>query len=275
MKGYELLDSGLGKKLERFGSYILERPCAQAVWKPSQSLQTWKQAHLAFSRHPEERWDKRQKIPQDWIIEVEEVLLKIAPTDFGHVGFFPEHARFFSPMCQKVKKESHILNLFAYTGAASLYLAKKEMQVCHLDASKTTVAWAKENAQHNSIDSIRWIIDDALKFLQREQKRGRKYQGILMDPPTYGRGFQGEIFKIEEHLPLLIELCSSLLDMDSPGFFLLTCHTPGYTPLVLQNLLAQNLLFRKKGGKIELGEMQIESSVNLPAGSFIFWSWNG
>ncbi|HNA61919.1 MAG TPA: class I SAM-dependent methyltransferase [Rhabdochlamydiaceae bacterium] len=262
---YELLDSGNQNKLEKFGDYTLIRPCSQAVWKPVLDAKAWKEADGVFTREPHNKWVAQPPLPSEWNIELEGVKFKLMPTDFGHVGIFPEHAQLWRWMKGKIDKKTSILNLFAYTGGASLYAAKLGAEVCHVDASKTTVAWARENAALNNIATVRWIIDDVIKFLRRELKRGSRYDGIILDPPTFGRGSQGEVFKIEKDLPVILDLCFQLLS-DDPRFVMLSCHTLGLTPLVLHHLLSQ-----AREGKIEMGEMVIPGPLDLTSGSYARW----
>lgn len=267
---YQLLDSGNESKLEQFGDYVLARPCSQAVWKPSLSKKEWQEADALFSREPSNRWTAHPPLPMSWNMKFDEIQFKLIPTEFGHVGVFPEHALLWKWMKQKLKKGSSVLNLFAYTGGATLAAAQAGALVCHVDASKTTVAWARENAALNNLQQspIRWIIDDAVKFLGREVRRGVRYDGIILDPPTFGRGSKGEVFKIEKDLPAILDLCFQLLS-DHPLFVILSSHTPGYTPLVLHHLLIQASEGRK--GTIEMGEMVIPGPLDLTSGTYARW----
>ncbi|MDX8430695.1 MAG: class I SAM-dependent methyltransferase [Candidatus Algichlamydia australiensis] len=265
---YSLLDSGNEEKLERFGDYTLVRPSSAAVWGPSDS-KLWKSADAHFTRTPANKWANREKLPPTWKIELSGLTFKIEPSDFGHLGIFPEHEMHWQWMEKVLKgKKANVLNLFAYTGAATLAAARSGASVCHLDASKPMVDWARTNADLNHLADrpVRWIVDDVMKFLRREVRRNRKYDAIVLDPPTFGRGPNGELFKIEKEIGPLLELCKELLS-DTPLFVLLTCHTPGYTPTVLQNLLSQNF----SHGRIEAGETLIQSKISLPAGAFARW----
>jgi 23S rRNA (cytosine1962-C5)-methyltransferase len=265
MKNYQLLDSGDGHKLERFGEYTLLRPCAQAVWRPMLK----QSADALFTR--EEKWVYHKKLPKTWTATHGGVEFKIDPTDFGHLGLFPEHADLWEWMRPLVKKGSRILNLFAYSGGVTLAAAQQGAEVCHLDASKGMVEWARENATLNHLQKapIRWIVDDALKFLRREKKRESFYDGIILDPPTFGRGSQGEVFKIERDILPLLELCNELLTK-KPLFVIFSCHTPGFTPLCMRHLIEQTL----PKGKIEVGEMALhsEGALPIPSGSFAKWT---
>lgn len=265
MKEYQLLDSGDGQKWERFGEYILQRPCTQAVWRPTLKIKV----DGTFNR--EERWVHDKKLPKMWTVMHGGVEFQIAPTEFGHLGVFPEHADLWEAMRPLIKKGSRILNLFAYSGGVTLAAAQEGAEVCHLDASKGMVDWARENAKLNRLEKapIRWIIDDALKFLKREEKRGSFYDGIILDPPTFGRGSKGEVFKIERDIMPLLEACSQLLSK-KPLFVILSCHTPGFTPLTLRHLLGQTM----PRGAIEVGEMALHSpgAISIPSGSFARWT---
>jgi 23S rRNA (cytosine1962-C5)-methyltransferase len=262
MDTYELIDSGDGKKWEKFGSFILCRPCPQAVWRPQKRVEP----DATFSRENGNQWTFRTKLPKSWDILVRGVRMKISPTDFGHLGVFPEHAALWDWMRPLLRKGDRVLNLFAYSGGATLAAAQEGAEVCHLDASKGMVDWARENSALNHLTGapIRWIVDDALKFLNREEKRGSRYSGIILDPPTFGRGGQGEVFKIEDEILNLLGRCKNVLS-ESPKFVIFSCHTPGFTPIVLEHLLTQ--VFGKKG---EAGEMLLSSpsTFSIPSGAF-------
>ncbi len=265
---YQLLDSGLEQKLEQFGQFVLSRPCSQAVWKPVLGAPDWKKANAVFTREPANRWVAIPPLPASWVVEHEGIRFKLMPTEFGHVGMFPEHALLWTWMKERIKKGSQILNLFAYTGGVTLAAAQAGAEVCHVDASKTTVAWARENCALNGLEKapIRWIVDDVIKFLLREVRRGRLYDGIILDPPTFGRGSKGEVFKIEKDLSEILRLCFSLLSKD-PSFVILSSHTPGYTPLVLRHLLKQ----ARQDGEIEMGELVIPGPLELTSGTYARW----
>lgn len=265
---YQLIDSGNGWKLERFGKIVLVRPAMQALYKPHFGKEVWAKAHAHFSREKKSGWEIYHPIPPSWNISVGGVSLKLKRTDFGHLGFFPEHTSLWPWMQGFALEGKRILNLFAYSGASTIALASKGAQVTHVDAAKGMVQWASENVILNRLESasIRWLVDDVRKYLNRAVRRGERFDAILLDPPTFGRGKVGEVFKIESDLPLILEQCRALLTQD-PLFFLLTCHTPGYTPLVLQQMLQQ--LFPK--GKVDSGEMMIKGVYHLPCGSFAKW----
>lgn len=276
---YQLIDSGHGRKLERFGHYLLSRPCSQAVWKPQLNQDMWNKAHGVFSRENENKWHQ-QSIPEVWQIEVSSIIFKISPTDFGHLGIFPEQKPFWAWIQRILKEHSSkehqlkVLNLFAYSGGSTLAAAKGGAAVCHLDASKGMVTWARENAALNGLEQapIRWIVDDVKKFLLRELKRGIRYDGIILDPPSFGRGSKGEIFKIEEDIIPLLQDCRQLLS-EQPLFVLFSCHTPGFSPIVMQHLMAQMMQGIK--GKIEVGEMALEGdekTFSVPSGTYAKWT---
>ena len=269
---YQLLDCGEGRKLERFGEFVLDRPCAQAVWKKSLNEAAWREADAFFTRENKAGWRFKKGLPHEWRCSLEDVTFLLTPTDFGHVGVFPEHARGWRWMMQRIKPGMSVLNLFAYTGGATLALAKAGCEVCHLDASKKSVEWARRNAEANNLQAapIRWIIDDVNKFLLRELRRGRVYDGIVLDPPSFGRGTNQELFKIDDSLTTLLANCRKLLSPKA-RFLFLTCHTPGYTPMVLDNLLRQQM----PEGHLESGEMFIEGNTPLPSGSYGAWSADG
>jgi 23S rRNA (cytosine1962-C5)-methyltransferase len=269
-KKYLLLDSGDGKKLEQIGDYLIARPSSQAIWPPFLDSSMWAKADAIFSREEAKSWIFKSKVPNRWVIEIGDLQFIVSPTDFGHLGVFPEHLSFFSQIESLIKsrKNPSILNLFAYTGGATLLSAKAGAKVCHVHASKPTVFWAKENAKLNNLENapIRWIIDDVFKFLKREIKRGVKYDGIILDPPSFGRGSSGHVFKIERDLPSLISLCKEVLS--SNPFLVFTCHTQGLTQTVLYNLLTQLL----PKGQIKGGEMLLSSAKHsLPLGSYAIW----
>ncbi len=269
---YKFLDSGNQKKLEQFGSYVISRPCSQAVWQPTLNKNIWQKADLVFTREGKSNWSFKKKVPNCWEIQINDHIFKVMLSDFGHLGIFPEHEQIYSFVEKKVKNKKNLnfLNLFAYTGAATIALAKTKAKVCHLDASKPMTRWAQENAKLNNLENapIRYIADDVIRFLKREVRRNSKYDGIILDPPTFGRGPKGEVFKIEKDITILLDLCKSLLSKNAL-FLILSCHTPGFTPTTLSNLLKQNM----KKGKITSGEILLKpkSGFNLPMGHFARW----
>ena len=274
---YELLDSGNGKKLERFGDVVLERPCAQAVWKP-QHPERWQEANARFDRDDGLNWQGRECLSEHWIVGIGGVQMKLSATDFGHLGVFPETRSLWNWIRTTLEEKSagqrqplNFLNLFAYSGGATLAAAQAGAACCHLDASKGMVAWARENAAINNLTEapIRWIVDDVTKFLRREVRRGSRYDAILLDPPSFGRGRKGELYKIEERLMETLDLVHQIMS-DDPAFVLLTSHTPGFSPIVLQNLLMQY----QSGGRFECGEMLLTGRpdvLELPNGNWARW----
>lgn len=262
MDEYQLLDSGDGKKWEKFGPWTLCRPCGQAIWRPQHRIQ----ADASFSREGGNNWVYRTQVPKEWTISFRGVKCKLSLTDFGHLGIFPEHAALWDWMRPLLGNKDRVLNLFAYSGGATFAAAQTGAEVCHLDASKGMVDWARENCTLNGLQGakIRWIVDDAIKFLRREEKRNSKYDGIILDPPTFGRGGKGEIFKIEDEILSLLTLCKNVLS-EKPKFVIFTCHTPGFTPIVLSHLMKQVF-----GSVSDSGEMTLasEQCFCIPSGSF-------
>lgn len=276
--GYELLDSGDQTKLERFGEYVLSRPAPQAIWSRRLPSRVWTEADATFTRSPSGggSWHRRRPLPQSWVLELGGLSLKIKPTDFGHLGVFPEQRPNWDWIARVIGKAPgpvSVLNLFAYTGGSTLVAAAAGATVCHLDSSRGVVAWARENAALSDLADrpVRWIVDDVTKFIRREGRRGRCYDAIILDPPSFGRGPKGEVWKIEHELPGLLHACRALLG-DQPLFVLLSCHSPGFTPLVLRNLLAE--MMAGAGGWLDAAEMALAESDgerSLPSGSFSRW----
>ncbi len=278
---YELLDSGSGRKLERFGRYRLVRPCAQAIWPPALSPSDWLGADASFERRPGRGWQVRTQLPASWSITVEGMRFKLSPTEFGHLGIFPEQRRLWRWIERCVREavasgreQVSVLNLFAYSGGATLAAARCGAQVCHLDASKGMVGWARQNAELNGLtDSpIRWIVDDVNKFLDRELRRDRRYDAVILDPPTYGHGRNEEVYKIEDELVSTARKCWTLLS-DFPVFMLLSSHTPACTPRALENIMH---VTAPPGfsSHIESGEMLLEGKgrvLPVPSGTYCRW----
>ncbi len=277
---YELIDSGRGRKFERFGKHTLVRPCSQAVWNPSLTETEWDSASATFDRTEGNCWHNRGNIPDEWQITVAGINFMLSGTDFGHLGIFPEQRAQWEwiqkTVTAAVKKRSEplkVLNLFAYSGGSTLAAALSGAHLCHLDASKGMVGWARRNAETNGLKDhpIRWIADDAHKFMCRELRRESKYDAIILDPPTFGRGQKNEMYKIENDLPETLNLCRQLLS-DDPAFILLSAHTPGYSPVVLQNILGQSMNSLK--GSTEAGEMLLtgaEGILSTPCGVYAHW----
>lgn len=277
-KDYELIDSGDGKKLERYGSYVLSRPDPQALWKPTKGQEMWSEAHAVFVRDGKDAsWKKTPNLPTAWEITFGGLVFEIRMSSFKHTGLFPEQLGNWEWLEKTIGKVSDhtpkILNLFGYTGGATLACAKSGAEVCHVDGSKMAIDWARKNQKLSGLDDkpIRWILDDALVFLRREIKRGVRYDGIIMDPPAFGHGPKGEVWKIEEQFTELIDLCMQVLSED-PILFLINGYASGFSPIAYQNNLLQ--LTEKFGGSIEIGELAIgESGSNrlLPTGIFARW----
>jgi 23S rRNA (cytosine1962-C5)-methyltransferase len=269
--GYALIDSGHQSKLERFGPYLLIRPCLQAVWKPNLQQEYWDQADAVYLRDPLNRWEFKKTLSTPWIIDWKGLKFMLNLTESGQVGIFPEHAHQWSWIESNIDLPCRILNLFAYTGGVSLVAARAGGSVCHLDASKPVVMLARENAVLNQLDQkpIRWIVEDVLKFVRRELKRNSRYDAIILDPPSFGRGSQGEVFKIERDLPHLLQECVKILS-PHPQFMLLSCHTPGYTPHFLEKMLFHAM--KPFSGKVEAGDLKVEQHEKLSFGTYARWS---
>ena len=278
---YELIDSGDGRKYERFGNVSLVRPCSQALWRP-ENPESWSRATATFDREDGNRWHNRGALPKEWTIETSGIKFHLSGTDFGHLGIFPEQraqwvwireaiASFSSgrAMGASLPLNSHpitVLNLFAYSGGSTMAAAQGGASVCHLDASKGMVQWARDNAALNGLADhpIRWITDDAHKFMEREIRRGRRYDAIVFDPPTFGRGANGEMYKIERDLKKTLSLVKGLLS-ERPLFVLFSSHTPGLSCTVAANILGQAF----PAAQIESGEMLLEGrSLSCPSGIF-------
>ena len=265
---YELLDSGDGRKLERFGRVTLARPCAQALWRPSCPA-LWTRATASFDREDGNRWHGRSALPKDWTIATAGMRFKLGGTDFGHLGLFPEQRAQWRWIREKVNGERgkvSVLNLFAYSGGSTVAAAQGGAEVCHLDAAKGMVQWARENAALNGLADhpIRWIADDAHKFMAREVRRGRRYDAIILDPPTFGHGANGETYKIERDLKTTLELTRQLLS-EHPIFVLFSSHSPGLSCRVAENILGQ--IFPQ--ATLESGEMLLEGKgLSCPSGVF-------
>lgn len=275
-EGYELIDSGREEKLERFGSVVLSRPDPQALWNKQLGDKEWSKANARYERDAGEKGKWVGKIESEWKMEFGGLTFSIRPNTFKHTGLFPEQLsnwEFMAKVIAKGEKPS-VLNLFGYTGGATLACAKAGAEVTHVDASKTAVAWARENAAASGLEDkpIRWIVDDAMEFVKKEIKRGKKYDGIIMDPPAFGHGPKGELWKIEEQFVELVELCKQLLS-DKPLLFLINGYAEGYSSLAFVYNLSE--LEGKYGGKIEYGDLAIEEKGSgrlLPAGIFARYS---
>ena len=290
-KDYEILDMANGEKLERWNNIFLVRPDPQIIWNEKQYPEKWKQANARYNRSSTGggHWDYKKKLPDSWQIKYKNLTFNIKPMGFKHTGIFPEQAVNWDWMMDKIqneikhaKREVKVLNLFAYTGGATVACLSAGASVCHVDSSKGMVSWAKENVVSSGLQDrpVRYIVDDVVKFVQREIRRGNKYDAIIMDPPSYGRGANGEVWKFEENLPMLIEICMQVLS-DDPLFFLINSYTTGTSSMVLENLLKMNM--RKKYGKkadnglFENGEVGLPmtgSDFVLPCGIYSKWVKN-
>ena len=276
---YEVIDTGAGDKLERWGKYILRRPDPQIIWPIADESEQWKKPDGYYHRSSAGggNWQLSPSLPEKWTISFKELSFHIKPTNFKHTGLFPEQAVNWSWMMDKIRKADRpirVLNLFAYSGGATVACAKAGAEVCHVDAAKGMVQWAKDNAKLSGLEAapIRYITDDVFKFVAREQRRGKQYDAIIMDPPSYGRGPSGETWKLEDHLFPFLQSCTDILS-DRPLFILINSYTTGLSPSVLHNLL--HLTMNKKyGGEIHCGEIGLpitKSGLNLPCGILGRW----
>lgn len=297
-EGYELLDSGEGEKLERYGEVVVARPDPQSLWNKNLSKSEWEEADAYFKRASfDANWSLRRDLPERWQIELAGLKFWIKLSAFKHTGIFPEQVGNWNWIREKISKRCHlrgnggpnngtvhshssgndsvkVLNLFGYTGGASLAAAQAGAEVVHVDGSKSAIGWARDNAALSGLGEkpVRWILDDAQKFVAREIKRGKKYDGIIMDPPAFGHGAEGEVWKIEEDLLPLLESCKQILS-EEPLFFIINGYASGYSAVAYQNSLGD--LMKSFGGDIEIGELTIaekDSPRLLPAGIFARWS---
>lgn len=278
-KDYELLDTGGGEKLERWGQYVLRRPDPQAIWPVTGNEKIWAStdAHYHRSSSGGGNWDYMHTIPEKWIISYGELSFYIEPTGFKHTGLFPEQAVNWKWMMEKIKSRQgkvSVLNLFGYTGGATVAAAYAGAEVCHVDASKGMVTRAKENLILSGLHSnpVRFITDDAIKFVGREKRREKYYDAIIMDPPSYGRGPNGELWKIEDELFGLIKACMEILT-SNPLFFLVNSYTTGLSPTVIKNMLAMSVGIKYKGilSADEVGLPVSASGLALPCGASGRW----
>jgi 23S rRNA (cytosine1962-C5)-methyltransferase len=278
-KEYELIDTGSGEKLERWGNYILRRPDPQIIWPLDRETEAWQKAdaHYHRSRNGGGSWEFGRKLPERWKLSYGKLSFYIEPTGFKHTGLFPEQAVNWEWIMEKIKgagRPVRVLNLFAYTGGATVAAASAGAEVCHVDAAKGMVQWAKENITLSGLSEkpVRFITDDVMKFVQREIKRNSFYDAVIMDPPSYGRGPRGEIWKIEDSLFGFIKECLGILT-PNPLFFLINSYTTGFSPEVLGNIL-KICLGGKFNGHISSGEVGIPVSATglvLPCGIFGRW----
>jgi 23S rRNA (cytosine1962-C5)-methyltransferase len=278
-KDYEVIDTSKGEKLERWGDYILVRPDPQVIWDTKRNDPRWKKknGHYHRSKAGGGEWEFFD-LPEEWQIQYNELKFNLKPFSFKHTGLFPEQAtnwEWFSGLIKNADRPIKVLNLFAYTGGATLSAAAAGASVTHVDAAKGMVGWAKENAASSDLSDrpIRWLVDDCVKFVEREIRRGNKYDAIIMDPPSYGRGPKGEIWKIEDSIFPFIELTMDILS-DDPLFYLVNSYTTGLQPAVLTYMLSMTVK-KKYGGNVESSEIGLPVSGNglvLPCGASGRWS---
>ena len=278
-KDYEILDMADGEKLERWGNIILIRPDPQIIWKEKSFPEKWKNANAKYNRSNTGggNWNFIKPLPKSWQIKYKDLTFNIKPMGFKHTGIFPEQAVNWDWMMNKIKdsaRDIKVLNLFAYTGGASVACLKAGASVCHVDSSKGMCEWAKENVASSGLRDkpIRFLVDDVVKFVNREIRRGNKYDAIIMDPPSYGRGTNGEVWKFEDNIADLVKLCMNVLS-DRPLFFLINSYTTGISSQVLENLLRMNISKKAKGrfSHGELGLPMTNSKMILPCGIYGRW----
>ena len=281
-KDYELIDASDGERLERWGDIILIRPDPQVIWHTPRTNPLWRKAYARYLRSNSGggHWETYREIPDVWQIGYDELQFRLKPMGFKHTGLFPEQAVNWDMMQEMIRgagRPIRVLNLFGYTGAASLACAAAGAHVTHVDASKGMVLWGKENAVESGLADkpIRWLVDDCGKFVQREQRRGNHYDAILMDPPSYGRGPGGEVWKLEEQIDSLIQMCAALLS-DDPLFFIVNSYTTGLSPSVMQYMLGTKLL-PIYGGSVsadEIGLPVTQTGLTLPCGATAIFKAN-
>ena len=277
-KDYEIIDMANGEKLERWGNIKLIRPDPQIIWKNKSFPNEWKNANARYNRSNTGggAWEYKKRLPESWQVKYKNLTFNIKPMGFKHTGLFPEQAVNWDWMINKIqqsKRNIKVLNLFAYTGGATVACLSAGASVCHVDSSKGMTTWAKENVESSGLREkpVRFIIDDVVKFVQREIRRGNKYDAIVMDPPSYGRGKNGEVWQFENNIADLVELCMQVLS-DDPLFFLINSYTTGISSRVLANLLELNMKNHK--GKITAGEIGLpmkNSNLVLPCGIYGRW----
>ncbi len=276
---YKIIDMANGQKLERWGNIILIRPDPQIIWSDKTYPEKWKESFAVYNRSKTGggSWSYNKKIPESWQIHYKNLCFNIKPMGFKHTGLFPEQAVNWDWMIDKIKSEKReikVLNLFAYTGGATVCCLSAGASVCHVDSSKGMTSWAKENVMSSGLEKakVRYIVDDVVKFVNREIRRENKYDAIIMDPPSYGRGVNGEVWQFENNIYELVKLCTKVLS-DNPLFFLINSYTTGISSTVLGNLL--NLCLDKKyKGKITAGEIGLpmeNSNLILPCGIYGRW----
>jgi 23S rRNA (cytosine1962-C5)-methyltransferase len=276
---YELIDTSSGERLERWGGVMLIRPDPQIIWETPKKNPLWREADARYVRSATGggHWESRKTVPPVWTIRRADLTFRLKMMGFKHTGLFPEQAVNWDFAVRKIRgagRPVKVLNLFGYTGAATLACLSAGAQVCHVDASRGMVTWARENAEASGLADrpVRWLVDDCEKFVRREQRRGSTYDAVVMDPPSYGRGPNGEVWKLEEQLYPLVEMCLPILSRD-PLFFLLNSYTTGLSPAVMEYLLGV-LVGRRFGGRVssdEIGLPVTETGLVLPCGSTAIW----
>ncbi len=274
-QSYQLLDAGDERKLEQIGAYAVSRQAAQAYWPQALKPGSWQKVDATHHRASSGggKWEFHQQLPESWLVSHGGLNFKIKLTGFGHIGLFPEQEENWEWIRRQATSQLHVLNLFGYTGGSTLAAAQGGAQVTHVDASKGVVSWARENAAANQLEDrpIRWIVEDVSRYIERERKRGASYQGLILDPPSFGRGPKGQLWKIESHLIPLLEEIKSL--MNPLRFVLLSCHTPGYSPQCLMNVL--RIVFALEMDQMTSGEMLVpmgRGPMRLPSGTYARWS---
>lgn len=276
---YELLDTSGGERLERWGDIILIRPDPQIIWNTEKKDKRWFSAHARYIRSQKGggNWEVYKNLPDRWNIKYDNLSFNVRTMGFKHTGVFPEQAvnwDFATDIIRKSDRELSVINLFGYTGCATLACLEAGARVCHVDASKGMVQWARDNAQESGLADkpVRWLVDDCIKFVKRELRRGNRYDGIIMDPPSYGRGPGGEVWKLEEEIYSFIELSAQLLSEDAE-FFILNSYTAGLSPSVMHYILS-SVIVPRMGGKVtcdEIGLPVTSTGLVLPCGSTAIW----
>lgn len=276
-KDYRLIDCGDGQRLEKWGAHVLVRPDPQAIW-PKQDEALWRETGAVYHRSSEGggKWEIKS-LPPQWSVAWRDLTFQIKPMSFKHTGVFPEQAanwEFIADRLARRRNKANVLNLFAYTGGATLAAAAAGASVCHVDAARGMVTWARENAKSSHLEAapVRYIVDDCVKFIKREIARGRRYDGIIMDPPSYGRGPSGEVWRFEDQISPLVELCTQALS-DDPLFFIISSYTAGISPHVSAYLLGTNVQ-KRFGGKVEAEELGLvveSTGLSLPCGGTARW----
>ena len=276
-KDYKILDMANGEKLEEWGNIRLIRPDPQIIWKHKENPKEWKTAMARYQRSKTGggNWEYYKQIPKNWKVTYKNLIFNIKPMGFKHTGLFPEQAVNWDWMMEKIrnsKKEIKVLNLFAYTGGATVACLSAGASVCHVDSSKGMVTWAKENVTSSHLEKrpVRFIVDDVVKFVQREIRRGHKYDAIIMDPPSYGRGANGEVWQFENQINDLVELCTQVLE-ENPLFFLINSYTTGISSKVLENILRIQIQKKGKFNSGEIGLPMENSKIVLPCGIYGRW----